>query len=303
MNLGFLCLGIIFLSILFWLAVSPLKLEKMIEQRLLSMDANAFGGISCSEFQWFCLSLKSRGLVVEEFRLPCRDGVELNAVFIRNLASRWIINFHMGKNNSLLSCLDFLKQYSAVASVLIVEPRGFGATGGKGTARTIVSDGFVAREWLIKHGIDGNRIIPAGDSLGSGVASAEARATGAPALILTAAYSSIIEVLWEQSFFLRLYPECMFPIPLRLLNNEHNVRVIKKPMLFLHGRNDTFIPIAHAERLLSAAGERGTLVRLDCGHRNTAGANDLAIASFSEGLKTFMAYLSEPAQRQATTTT
>ena len=49
---------------------------------------------------------------------------------------------------------------------------------------------------------------------------------------------------------------------------EHVGRISPRPILFIHGKEDTTVPVAHASRLYEAAGEPKTLVLLEnAGHR------------------------------------
>ncbi len=298
----FLIIIIAMLAIYF--AASPLVLIKIIEKLLFSMDAEAFDEHNWNDIQIFVEELQGQGLMVDNFRFFGEgQSNELNAVFIRNPNSAWVINFHMGKNNSIQSCFDFLRIYSQVASVLIVERRGWGSTGGTATLDTVLADARSARMWLLQQGFEGEQIIPAGDSLGSYPATTEALGSQAPAVILSAAYSSLIPIIRKVGIYTWLYPDWMFPKSLRSWNNAKNLAAMQKPVLILHGRYDDFIHFGNAQTLLRAAGKHATLIQLISGHRNTAGADTSA---FEKAVHEFVSKLPAPvnasvnaSQRQA----
>jgi hypothetical protein len=263
-------------------------LGRLLEKQLFTFNADSSG--SYADFVRLCDDLKERGFAIEKLRFPGYNGVLLNAVLLHHPTSPWLLNFHMGKNNSINSCVDFLRAYSNVGSVFICEPQGFGQSPGVPTAESFVADGLAARAFLLQRGYSEKQIIPCGDSLGSGCATKEALNSGAPAVILSAAFSSLLLMFRGIAKFLWLYPDWMFPQSLHM-NNLKNLASMTKPVLIMHGVQDEFINFSHAETLFAGACGPATLVRLNSGHRNTAG-NDPE--TFKAAVSNFIASLPEP---------
>ncbi|MCC6971984.1 MAG: alpha/beta hydrolase [Phycisphaerales bacterium] len=175
-----------------------------------------------------------------------------------------VIFFH-GNADMIDWLADRARDYAALGcSALLVEYPGYRANHGKPSEQSTVEEGVRAVELMrARPGVDANRIVLHGMSLGTGVAAQVAARTwdsaqaGPAALILDSPFTSVA------SFAARyLVPPSIVKHPF------HTDRVLGSlacPILIIHGTRDTIIPIEHG-RTLSTLNPRTTTVELDAGH-------------------------------------
>lgn len=266
-----------------WLLLSPYVIWPLLQKKLFVFDEEAEG--SQPDFAVLCRTLTvEEGFQLYPLQIKGASGELLFAYYFYNPASSLVFNYHMGRNNSLFSCVSFLRAYTRFGSVFLCEPEGFGQSPGQPTFKNFVGCGIVSHQALRQMGYEDAQIIPCGDSLGSAAATAEASFFGSRVVILSAAFESMVRMAKEQLPLLRLYPRWMFPRHTRMDNLE-NLRRFKGAVLLLHGLRDQLIPIAHSVSLRAAAPDRATLVELDSDHRDTAG-NDPQV--FQSAVGTFV---------------
>jgi uncharacterized protein len=145
-------------------------------------------------------------------------------------------------------------------AVLLLEYPGYGRSGGVPSDATIGASAEAAYQWACHDPrIDATRIVAYGRSLGGAVAGRLAADHGLPGLILESAFTSVRP--FAAQFFL---PGFLVRDPLDTLAALARYR---GPLLVLHGRDDTIVPIAHG-RALAAAVAGATLHELPCGHND-----------------------------------
>lgn len=133
------------------------------------------------------------------------------------------------------------------AAVLGVGYPGYGSNAGSPTQTALFQIAQENYDWLIQQGIQPNRIVIVGESLGSGVATHLASENGASGLILAAAYTGMDEMAQRQ-----------FPIfPARWLIKDSyrsvdRIASIDMPLIWIHGKDDELIPFAMGQRLFDA---------------------------------------------------
>lgn len=252
-----------------WLLCSPRVLWKFLQKKVFVFDEKSRG--SEEGFTALCRSLQRQGFELHYPLVLC-NGHCLNACLFKHPSSELVFNFHMGRNNSMLSCVSFVRVFSQFGSVFVCEPPGFGESPGEADFRTFGNCGRLSHRTLLQIGYSHHQIIPCGDSLGAAAATAEAVWAGSRELIISAAFVSMVRMAKEQMPILRIYPEWMFPSHTRL-NNLEKLRRYSGATLLLHGVHDELIPISHAVELKSAAPERNTLIKLDAAHRDSAGSD------------------------------
>jgi uncharacterized protein len=119
-----------------------------------------------------------------------------------------------------------------------------------GTEKDNIADAIATYDHLIELGMPASKIVAYGESLGSGQAVRLGAARPVAAVVLEAPLTSTIDVARSTYFWL----------PLGLLitdkyNNELNIRLVKAPVLFLHGVQDGVIPVEMGWRVYRAANE------------------------------------------------
>lgn len=143
-------------------------------------------------------------------------------------------------------------------STLLVEYPGYRANRGKPSEQSTVEQGVRAVELMrARPGIDPNRIVLHGMSLGTGVAAQVAARTKPAALILDSPFTSVA------SFAARyLVPPSIVKHP---FHTDRVLGTLSCPILIIHGTRDTIIHVEHG-RALATLNPRTTFVELDAGH-------------------------------------
>jgi uncharacterized protein len=228
------------------------------------------------------------GLPVEPVRLTTPDGVRLSAWLIVPQAdtSRWILIFHGNAGNlGTPGRPEHDRQLRDLGlGVLAVDYRGYGDSEGSPSESGLYADARAAYDYLREvRGIPAGRIVIYGHSLGSAVAIELATRVPAAGLIVEGAFTSVPDRGAE------IYPF----VPVRLLARNRfasleRIGRVRMPVLVVHGRDDSTIPIAHGRRLFRAAPEPKTFLEVAGGHDD---AYAIGAPEYAEGIRQFLAAL------------
>lgn len=208
----------------------------------------------------------SVGLVgVEEQMLATPDGEHL--VVWRAAAKPGmptILYFH-GNAGGLASRAERISAFQGEGwGVAMMAYRGYSGSTGTPTEANNVADAKTAYDWLVKSGVDPDRIVVYGESLGSGVAVQLAVARKVRALILDSPYTSTSDVA------VLSYP--FLPVRLLLQDRYESSRYIAQltaPLLVMHGELDRVIPVRMGRALFAKArGPKRLVIFPDGGHSN-----------------------------------
>jgi len=135
-------------------------------------------------------------------------------------------------------------------AVLLVNYRGYGASGGRPGERALVADAAELYDWASRHPrIDAARIALHGRSLGSGVAVQLAAARTVKCVVLTSPFASARAVAAE------MYP--WLPVSLLMRHPFDSAAYaprLRVPLMVLVGENDTLIAPRHSLKLAAAWG-------------------------------------------------
>jgi pimeloyl-ACP methyl ester carboxylesterase len=149
---------------------------------------------------------------------------------------------------------------AAGVSALLVEFPGYGHSEGEPKRETIREAFAAAFDWLVAEGgVDPERIVAYGRSIGGGAAGDLARERPVRALALQSTFSSAAEIARE--LFLPGF------LVLDRFDNRRAVRDFEGPVLLMHGRTDEVIGFAHAERLARARPGLA-ITEIACGHND-----------------------------------
>lgn len=135
-------------------------------------------------------------------------------------------------------------------AVLSVNYRGYGESGGKPGEHALFEDARLIFDWAKQQpGIDPERIVVMGRSLGTGVAVHVAAVRQVAGVCLVSPYDSI------RSVAQRIYPW----VPVRWLlrhpfDSLAQAPQIRAPLLMVLASEDTVIPLQHSRRLFAAWG-------------------------------------------------
>ena len=161
--------------------------------------------------------------------------------------------------------VDAERRYGRRA-VLLMNYRGYGASGGKPGEAVLVADAIAHYDWAARRpDLDPARFCAHGRSLGTGVAVQLAAARMLRCVVLTSPFESLAAVGRTH------YP--WLPVGLLLRHRFESGAVagrITAPALVAYGAGDDIIPAEHSERLAAAWGGPVERLRID-GH----GHNDL----------------------------
>jgi fermentation-respiration switch protein FrsA (DUF1100 family) len=149
---------------------------------------------------------------------------------------------------------------------LIVNYRGYGASEGSPSERALVDDALTLYDHAAKlPGVDADRIVAFGRSLGSGPAVALAAQRPLRAVILVSPFDSLAAVAKRYYWYL--------PVDWMLKHRFDSIALaptLKQPLLCLIAERDEVIPPVHGERLFDAwGGTKRKIVLQEAGHNST----------------------------------
>ena len=146
------------------------------------------------------------------------------------------------------------------AGILLVEFPGYGRAPGSPSQKSITAAAIALHDWAAHEPrIDAKRIVVYGRSLGGGAAVRVAINRPVAALILESAFTSVAD--FAARF---LAPGAMIRDP---FDNRKSLASYRGPLLVMHGRRDTIVPLAHGTELAGMV-PGAKFVALDCGHND-----------------------------------
>ena len=182
--------------------------------------------------------------------LQTSDGLTLEAAWRDGLSDRPVIVFFHGNGDRLSGAAQAVAPLARAGyAVLLPEYRGYSGNPGSPDEDGLYRDGDAAIDWLRGRGIAAERIVPVGNSLGSGVAARMAVKHGLDRLVLVSPFTSLPDAAGNRMRFL----------PVRQLmkdryDNRAMLRGYGGRALILHGARDTLIPMDHARELAGLSG-------------------------------------------------
>ncbi len=183
--------------------------------------------------------------------LNTADGLALKALYREPAPGKPTLVFFHGNGDSLAGSLVAVEGYVAAGyGALLPEYRGYGGNPGSPSEDGLYADGRAARDWLSAQGVPHGRQVLIGFSLGTGVVTRLAEEQPPAALILIAPYTSVPAVVEHR--FGALVPGWLVRDRLDSLSR---IDRIKSPILILHDRDDTSIPVTHGQRLAERSGK------------------------------------------------
>jgi len=221
------------------------------------------------------------GMAYQDVFIETADEVTVHGWFVAGRSSQVLLFFH-GNAGNISHRLDSIRQFFDLGlSVLIIDYRGYGQSGGKTTESGIYRDADAAWRYLTDdRGISTSDIIVFGRSLGASVASHLAAQHQPLALIVESSFTSVPDIAAE------LYPW----LPARWLSRFRHatrdyIRDVRCPVLVVHSRDDEIIPYHHGEQIYAAANEPRTLLTLRGSH-NDAFLSDGR--TYTDGVRAFL---------------
>jgi uncharacterized protein len=143
------------------------------------------------------------------------------------------------------------------SALLLIDYRGYGASGGRASERGLQRDAEAALGFLESQPeVDSARIVLYGRSLGTGIATWLAARRRVAGLILDSPFTSARDLsrrayAWVPSWALRMR-----------LDVEGDMASVRCPVLIFHGTDDQVVPFAMGERVARAAPQLERLIPL-----------------------------------------
>ena len=235
----------------------------------LAQDSLIFHPQRLAEAQRLAVAKKP---LVESFFLDATDGTRLHAWHVKG---ERLIMYFGGNAEEVSWMLDAAARRTPGTGWLLVDYRGYGASGGSPSEKALVADALLWHD-KVKPGYE--KIYVFGRSLGSGVAVQLAAQRPIAGVILVAPFDSLVEL------GKRYYP--FLPVNWMLKHRFDSVAIapsIKAPLLCIVAESDEIIPAEHSRRLYEAwGGEKRWVGLVGAGHNSTDNAANYwtSIAAF-----------------------
>ncbi|MEQ8316015.1 MAG: alpha/beta hydrolase [Phycisphaerales bacterium] len=171
-----------------------------------------------------------------------------------------VLLFH-GNGENVAGMLPIGKRYQSQGlAVGLVEYPGYGGTSGKPTQASVTRAAVAGYDALVaRPGVDGDRVVVHGFSLGGAVAAQLAERREVDGLVLESTFSSMVAMFRS----LRV-PGFLCRDPFR---TDKVLAQYEGPVLLIHGRADTIVPPSHSKVLLGMAPD-ATYLEMDGGHND-----------------------------------
>ena len=196
----------------------------------------------------------------EEVVLDTADGERVIAWHVPPRANNAVVLYFHGNAGSLRYRVERFRAITSDGTGLVaLSYRGYGGSTGSPTENGLLADADAAYAFaMARYAAD--RIVPWGESLGSGVAIALAAKRKVGRVVLESPFTSAADIGAAVYWY----------VPVRLLmkdqfRSDERIREVTAPVLILHGTADRVVPLAFGERLFALANEPKQLVRIPGG--------------------------------------
>lgn len=187
-------------------------------------------------------------------KLPVHEGISISARYLPNPQAYFTILYSHGQSEDLGDSAGAMAVLHKMgAAVLAYDYEGYGTSQGVPSEEHAFRDIEAAYDYLTGTlGVPPERIIAYGFSMGCGPAVDLASRKPLAGLILESAFASAFRVYLP----FRVLPFDKF-------NNLRRIALVPHPVLILHGRRDSLIPVQQAEELFQATRAPKRLVLFD----------------------------------------
>ena len=168
------------------------------------------------------------------------------------------MDFYWGRAK-LLANLESKNNYG----VFMIDYRGYGMSEGGSSEAGLSEDTDAAIDWLMSHGANANKTMYYGYSLGAipGIERAAFRTDFKPEKLMIEAPLASVQHLVNGSTVINVQAE--FVTDLKFENSE-NIKDVDAPLLWLHGKDDTYVSIDNGELIYANyGGTQSTAIRVD----------------------------------------
>lgn len=208
-------------------------------------DAYHVPDSSIHRIQWTIIS-EGKPTVVHALYVGDTNRIDQDTVLLYCHGNKDHMDFYWPRQK-LYSHLGHLGRFG----VLMFDYPGFGMSEGKPTEENMYQSTEAALRWLKSHGLNGNRMVMMGFSLGSAavceVAGNPSRFSLAPHKIILEAPFASAEILIQDGGLLSMPGS--FLVDLKI-DNATEIKKVNVPMLWIHGLDDSFLTVASHGQLV-----------------------------------------------------
>lgn len=208
------------------------------------------------------------GLQFDDLHLKASDGMSVHGWFLPVSDSRFTVLLCHGNAGNISHRLDrvLFMHAQLTTDVLLFDYRGYGLSDGSPDEEGTYRDARAAYRYLTEaRGLDPERIVLFGESLGAAVALQLAIEEPAAGLVLEAPFASIPDMARAAYPFL--------PVGGWIRTRYDNVSKapsLRIPLMVFHGRRDESVPFEQGRRVFEAAPEPKSFVPIaEAGHNDT----------------------------------
>jgi fermentation-respiration switch protein FrsA (DUF1100 family) len=222
----------------------------------------------------------------EIIKLVSTNGAKISAKYLPNPAADYIILFSHGNAEDIGDDGTMLEGIRALGfSVFAYDYQGYGTSTGKPSERHVYDDAQAAYDYVVNSlHVSPARIIIFGRSLGGGPATELASRHPVAGLVLESAFTSAFRVMTRVSI-----------LPFDKFNNLKKIKMVRCPVLVIHGARDSVINPLLGKQLYAAANDPKQFLWVE-----KAGHNDLPFVAgdqYAEALERFVELIRKYQQR------
>ena len=171
------------------------------------------------------------------------DGTQVNVFWVKGKVAKKTVLYLCGRSEDLGLAMPLLRSYQLRGfNVASFEYRGFGYTKGKPKQASLFEDGLAVFDFIVSEtGGNESNIILHGRSIGGAIALEIATRRDPGAIIMESSFTSAYNVLLGMDW-----------IPGDLYRNKAKADRVDCPVLFIHGENDSIVPLGDAVDLTNS---------------------------------------------------
>jgi pimeloyl-ACP methyl ester carboxylesterase len=212
----------------------------------------------------------------KELMIPGPQGHKLAGLLIKKPGSKYIYLVSHGNAGNLgyrLGLASFI--VASGQSVFLYDYQGYGESQGLAKLANLIPDGLSAFDYLVGPlGYKPDQVILYGESIGCGVTTGIMRERKARAVVLQSPFTSLMAAGKDKLWQLKIFPDWICPEP--HLDNLSAVKRPHPPLLFIHGDQDTILPVRYSRTMFAAALEPKRYYEVKGAGHNDVGFTDLA---------------------------
>jgi fermentation-respiration switch protein FrsA (DUF1100 family) len=200
------------------------------------------------------------GLAFEDVFFTTKDAIRLHGWFIPHQEARaTLVWFHGNAGNISDRLLNIKLLHDRIkTNIFIFDYRGYGRSEGTASEKGTYLDGEAAIKYLLERDdASARRLVLFGRSLGAAVAAEMATRFTTLGLILESPFISIREMARA------IFPSLPIAWLLRTrYDTMEKVRLVKTPILVLHGDRDATVPFAQGKKVFEVASQPKRFYRI-----------------------------------------